>query len=104
MAEAAKEKRRLYKIFDKSKNAIPVVEKVLQENKRIYDETKRNTRKAVPKAKMFGEMLDEQDKKESVLRVAKQIVRNNKDVVGEGCIKDIDGKIVTHADKLLELL
>ena len=30
-------------------------------------------------------------------------MRKNKDIVGEGCIKDIDGKIVTDADKLLEV-
>ena len=52
---------------------------------------------------MFGEMLDEQDEKGSVFRVAKQIVRNIRDTVGEGCIKDLDGKIVTEADKLLEV-
>ena len=48
-------------------------------------------------------MLDEQDEKGSVFRVAKQIVGNNKDLVGEWCIKDIDGKIVTNGDKLLEV-
>ena len=71
-------KRRLYKIFDKLKNAIPVVEKELQENKRIYDEAKRNAKKAVSKAKaverqMFGEMLDEQVEKGSLFRVANRV-------------------------------
>ena len=71
-------KRRLYKIFDKLKNAIPVVEKELQENKRIYDEAKRNAKKADSKAKaverqMFGEMLDEQVEKGSLFRVANRV-------------------------------
>ena len=38
-----------------------------------------------------------------MFRVAKQTVRNNRDIMGEGCRKDIDGKIVTDADKLLEV-
>ena len=51
---------------------------------------------------MFA-MLDEQDEKGSVFRVAKQFGRNNRDTVGEGCIKDVDDKILTEADKLLEV-
>ena len=94
VAEVVKENRRLYKIFDKLKNAVPLVEKEVQENKRIYDEAKRNAKKAVSKAKvgerqMFGKMLDKQDEKGQVFRVAKQIARNNRDIVGEGCVKDI---------------
>ena len=59
-----------------------MVVKEVQENKRIYDKAKRNAKKAVSKAKeeerqMCGEMLDEQDQKGSVFRVAKQIVRES---------------------------
>lgn len=103
-----KEKQRLYKIFDKSKNTTPVDKKKVDENKRKYDEAKRIAKKAVSKAKeaerqKFGEMLDEQNMKGSVFRVAKQMVRHNRDIVGEGCVKNTDGKIVVDEDKQLEV-
>ena len=47
-------------------------------------------------------MLDEADEKGTIFRVAKQIVRNNRDVVGGGCIKDTNGKVVVDEQKVLE--
>ena len=38
-----------------------------------------------------------------MFRVAKQLVRKNRDVVGAGCVKDSVGKIVVEEDKLLEV-
>ena len=38
-----------------------------------------------------------------MLRVAKQLVRKNRDVVGAGCVKDNVGKIIVEEDKLLEV-
>ena len=38
-----------------------------------------------------------------MFRVAKQLVRKNRDVVGAGCVKDNVGKIVVEEDKLLEV-
>jgi len=35
--------------------------------------------------------------------IAKQIVRRNKDVVGGGCVKDADRKIVVDEDKMTEV-
>ena len=52
--------------------------------------------------KKFGEMLDEEDGKGTVFRVAKQMVRSNRDVVGGGCVKDVNGKIVVDDTKILE--
>ena len=43
------------------------------------------------------------DRKGNVFRVAKQLVRKNRDVVGARCVKDNDGKIVVEEDKLLEV-
>ena len=48
-------------------------------------------------------MLDKEDRKGMVFRVAKQIVRKNGDVVGGGCVKDTDGKIVVEEEKLMEV-
>ena len=37
-------------------------------------------------------MLDEGEAKGNIFRIAKQIVKNNRDVVGGVCVKDTDGK------------
>ena len=52
--------------------------------------------------KKFYEDLEE-DEKGNVFRVAKQMVRRNRDVVGAGCVKGSDGKIVVDEDKLMEV-
>jgi hypothetical protein len=106
VAAVIREKRRLYRIYDKSKKGSDQLE--MEENKRRYNEAKRTAKKAVSKAqeverKKFGKKLDEEDGKGNVFRVAKQLVRKNRDVVGEGCIKDTDGKIVVEDDKLMEV-
>ena len=38
-----------------------------------------------------------------VFRVAKQIAKNNRDVVGGWCIKDTNGKIVVNEDERMEV-
>ena len=43
-------------------------------------------------------MLNSEEKKGTVNRVEKQIVRKNRDVVGTGCGKGSDGKIITDED------
>ena len=43
-------------------------------------------------------MLDKEEGKGRVFKVVKQTVRKNKDVVGAGCIKDKDGKLVMEED------
>ena len=42
--------------------------------------------------------MDREDAKGKVFRVVKQMVRRNKDVVGGGCIKDKQGKIVVEEE------
>ena len=44
-----------------------------------------------------------EDEKGKVFRVAKQMVKRNRDVVGASCVKDSDGKIVVEEDKLMEV-
>ena len=51
----------------------------------------------------FCEELKDEDRKGNVFRVAKQLVRKNRDVVGAGCVKDNLGKIVVEENKLLEV-
>ena len=51
----------------------------------------------------FCEELKDEDRKGNVFRVAKQLVRKNRDVVGAGCVRDNSGKIVVEEDRLLEV-
>ena len=44
-----------------------------------------------------------EDEKGNVFRVAKQMVRRNRDVVGASCVKGSDGKIVVDEDKLMDV-
>ena len=49
------------------------------------------------------EKLEEADGKGNVFRVVKQMVTRNRDVVGDGCIKGEDGKVVFDPDGLKEV-
>ena len=106
VAELVKEKRRLFGIYNKSKSGSD--KRTVLEDKRRYDEAKCAARRGISKAqeverRKFGEMLDEENEKGTVFRVAKQIVRNNRDVVGGGCVRRADGKIVVEEDEVLEV-
>ena len=48
-------------------------------------------------------MLDEEDRKGTVFRVAEQIVKKTGDNVGESCVKNRNGKIVVEEEKLMEV-
>ena len=116
IAELLKEKRRLFKLYYQSKRQskgrsrkdMRVYEAGVIAAKKKYDEGKRAAKRAISKAqeverRKFGERLDEEDEKGTVFRVAKQIVRNNRDVVGAGCVKDTDGRIVIDEEKMMEV-
>src|SRR5664279_6408740 len=45
-------------------------------------------------------MLDKAETRSQVYKVAKQIVRKNKDVVGVNCVKDKQGKLVMEEAKI----
>ena len=53
--------------------------------------------------KKFGAMLSEEDMKGNLFRIAKQLVRNNKDVVGSGSVKDRDGNIAVDDSRIKEV-
>ena len=95
VGEVITKKRRLYKIYKKSKKEPDKMK--MNENKSRYHQATCMAKREVSKAqeierKKFDEMLDEEDRKRTVFRVAKQIVKKNADVVGGGCVKDIGGK------------
>ena len=80
----------------------------LESMKENYYKAKRAAKLAIFNAKnaerlKFCEELKDEDRKGNVFRVAKQLVRKNRDVVGAGCVKDNVGKIVVEEDKLLEV-
>ena len=91
VAKVTDEKRRLFKMWKTSKT---------EEDRALYCIGKRNARKAVYVAqsdeqKMFGGMLDSEFQQRPVFRVVKQMVGKNRDIVGAGCVKGSDGKLVT---------
>ena len=76
--------------------------------KENYNRAKRAAKLAIFNAKnaerlKFCEELEDEDRKGNVFRVAKQLVRKNRDVVGAGCVRDNVGKIVVEEEKLLEV-
>ena len=91
VGKAVEEKRNYYKIWKKSTK---------EEDRLLYCLAKRKAKRAVyiaqaDEQKVFGEMLDSEDKKGVVFRVVKQMVGKNRDVVGAGGVKGTDGKILT---------
>src|SRR5260221_512039 len=99
VAKVIQEKRRLYKMWSKSRTV---------EDQEAYRQAKVSAKRVIFKAqeaerKKFGDLLDDEDEKGHVFRVAKQMVRKNRDVVGGGCVKDRDGKIVVEEEKIKEV-
>ena len=106
VAELVKEKRRLFKIYDRARRGMSSLE--IEASKRNYGVAKRAAKRGIVKAQAveqekFGESLDEEDRKGAVFRVAKQIAGKNRDVVGGGCMRDVHGDIVVEEDKILEV-
>jgi hypothetical protein len=96
VAKVVKEKRRLFKVWKKSRSDM---------DRQAYSKAKKVARAEIAKAqetgrKDFVNMLDKAEEKGQIFRVAKQIVNKNKDVVGGGCVKDKDGKLITEEDKI----
>jgi hypothetical protein len=99
IGEIVKEKRRLFEVWKNTGS---------ESDRKLYNAAKRQAKKEINVAqeaerKKFGEMLQREDGKKNVFRVAKQMVKENRDVVGIGCIKDKEGKIVTEDAKILEV-
>ena len=54
-------------------------------------------------AKILGDSLDEGSEKGNVFKVAKQMVKDNKDVVGCGAVKDSNGCLVIESDRVKDV-
>ena len=80
----------------------------LETRRQDYNLAKIAAKRAIFKAKSderktFCEDLEKEDEKGNVFKVAKQMVKRNRDVVGASCVKGSDGKIVVEEDKLMEV-
>ena len=100
VAKVIKEKQRLYKLYEKSKKDEDRIR--VEELRRTYQIAKCDAKKAVYKAQEKRGKSLVKCWKTKIRRVAKQIVRSNRDVVGEGCVKDENGKIVVDDKEVLE--
>ena len=113
VGKAVDEKRRLYLVSEKSKelgkrNPSQENAKRTNEDKLAYDKAKRDAKKAVHKAQeaereVFKEALLTAEEKGTVFRMARQMGKDNKDIVGGGCIKDSSGLLTVDEDKVREV-
>jgi hypothetical protein len=107
VAEAIREKQRLFRIFD-NKSRKGGKKRLGGVDEAKYYQAKREAKRAIYKAQeaertKFADELELANGKGAVFRVAKQMVRKGKDVVGGGCVKDSGGKIVVEDGELLEV-
>ena len=113
VGKAVDEKRRLYLVSEKSKelgkrNPSQENAKRTNEDKLAYDKAKRDAKKAVHKAQeaereVFKEALLTAEEKGTVIRMARQMGKDNKDIVGGECIKDSSGLLTVDEDKVREV-
>src|SRR2546425_1622123 len=52
--------------------------------------------------KRYCDMLEEEDGKGCVFRVAKQMVGLNKDIAASGCVRGVDGRIVVEEEGIMQ--
>lgn len=90
---AIKEKRRLFKVWKKGGS------------KEDYLIAKRRARREVYRAKTTArapllESLNSREGRDEVFKVAKQMKNENRDIVGEQCVKDDDGRIMVGSEDI----
>src|SRR5277367_1748702 len=72
-------------------------------DKSEYNTAKYTAKKIIVNARevartKFGEEFDKKDKIGNVFKMAKQVRKTKSDVVGTGCVKDQNGKIVVDEE------
>ena len=90
---AVNEKKRLYKEYKKGGNY------------EVYQEARRRSRKAVYEAKKEAikpllESLNGVDGQEKVFEMARQVKNESKDIVGEQCVRDDNGRIMINNEEI----
>lgn len=96
---AVREKRRLFIAWDESR---------LDQDRKAYCRARSFAKKVILKAKeaervKLAEKLEEEDARGNLFRVAKQMVKKNRDVVGDGCMKGKDGEVVVDDAELMKV-
>ena len=92
-----KEKRRTYKIWQGTQS---------EEDRREYKEKARQAKRAVARAKRlawegWGQELNSNEKQLELFKIAKQMKRERKDIVGAKYVKDEEGNIQTQREDIL---
>ena len=95
---AVKEKRRAYELWTESG---------LEVDKGAYKLAKARSKRVVAKAQdeerqRYCDMLEEEDGKGNVFRVAKQMVGLNKDITASGCVKGVDGITIVEEERIIK--
>ena len=103
VGKAVKEKGIAFRSWKKAKQGLD--RKLEDELKASYCQIKSETRKVIYRAqsenaKILGDMLEEGNEKGNVFKVAKRMVKDNKDVVGCGAVKDSNDCLVVEALEL----
>ena len=105
-AKATEEKRRLYVAMKRSEMGTDLVK--ASRDKQAYNEAKKNTKKVIGKQrelerKKLGERLDREDEKGMVFSAVKKMVKRDKDVVGGGCMRNKEGRVVVEEEEIKEV-
>src|SRR5437867_3782935 len=95
---AVKDKRRAYELWKKSGLEVDKVAYRLAKgrSKRVVDKDKDEERQR------YCDMLEEEDGKGTVFRIAKQMVELNKDICASGCVKGVDGRTVVEEEGIMQ--
>ena len=93
-----KDKRRAYELWKKSG---------LEVDKGAYMQAKRRSKRVVAKAQgeerqRYCDMLEAEDGRGNVFRVAKQMVGLNKDITASGCVRGKDGRTIVEEEGIMQ--
>ena len=99
MAKLVEEKRNRFKIWSQARS---------ETDRTAYCNARKIASKEIYKAQeterqKFGAKLNEDDMKGNLFRIAKQLVRSNKDVVDSGSVKDREGNIAVDDSRLKQV-
>src|SRR2546425_988520 len=95
---AVKDKRRAYELWKKSG---------LEVDKGVYMLAKGRSKRVVAtvqgeERQRYCDMLEAEDDKGNVFRVAKQMVGLNKDITASECVKGVDGRTVVEEEGIMQ--
>jgi hypothetical protein len=104
-AKAVEKKRILFYAMEEAKTT--GICKNVKEKAAEYNAAKIDAKKIIARAKeaerkKWGQDLEKENEKGRVFKAVKHLIKKNADVVGSGCIKDEEGKIVVEENELKE--